>query len=135
MKATVQALIDAGPKLTHVGVLLLFTFLCFGILGAQLFAGSLRERCHVYVDGFGLLLTDATTACGGTYQCAGLETTVFALTEALNRSRTPAYTKSKSTRIGEQCTSLNVSAALPGDAFCCVPAMPPADSAAFYNSA
>jgi hypothetical protein len=41
---TVQALIDATPKLVHVGVLLLFTFICFGILGVQLFMGSLRGK-------------------------------------------------------------------------------------------
>ena len=35
MAATVQALIDAGPKLAHVGVLLVFIFCCFGILGVQ----------------------------------------------------------------------------------------------------
>lgn len=129
MAATVQALIDAGPRLTHVGVLVLLIFLCFGILGSQLFAGSLRQRCHVYVDGFGLLLTDAVVACGGTYQCAGLEETVFALTSSLNRSRVPAYTQSMG-----PCALLNVSAAQPGDAFCCVPALPPATSAAYYNS-
>lgn len=33
-RAIVQALIDAAPKLVHVGVLLFFIFICFGILGA-----------------------------------------------------------------------------------------------------
>ena len=35
MAATVQALIDAGPKLSHVGILVVFIFCCFGILGVQ----------------------------------------------------------------------------------------------------
>ena len=70
MAATVQALIDAGPKLTHVGILVLLIFLCFGILGSQLFSGSLRQRCHVYVDGFGLLLTDAVVAYVNTTRSA-----------------------------------------------------------------
>ena len=131
MAATVQALIDAAPKLLHVGVLLLFTFLCFGILGAQLFSGSLRGRCHVYAPGFGvpgdLLLADALTPCNGQNKCAGLQEAVYALTDLIDRSRTPVYTFSNNT-----CESplTKTKEAIVGDLFCCVPRLPPAERCA-----
>ena len=67
-----QALIDAGPRLLHVGTLLLFIFICFGILGVQLFRGALRERCHVYRESGHLALMHALEAvpCGGSNRCS-----------------------------------------------------------------
>lgn len=42
MGATVQAFLDATPKLGHVGLLAFFFFTCFGVLGVQLFMGNLQ---------------------------------------------------------------------------------------------
>ena len=45
LKRLVQAILDAIPRLISVGYVLAFIFLLFGILGTQLYAGLLRNRC------------------------------------------------------------------------------------------
>ena len=51
MRITVQALISATPRLMHVAMLCGFCFFVFGIVGVQLFSGTLRNRCHTAIDG------------------------------------------------------------------------------------
>jgi hypothetical protein len=49
MRKLVITLLESMPQLMDVGVLLSFAFFIFGIVGVQLFSGSLAKRCMIPV--------------------------------------------------------------------------------------
>ena len=126
----VSAFIGATPKLVHVAVLLLFTFLCFGILGNQLFMGALRQRCHIYLgEALGMVLIDADTPCGdgGINQCGGWRAAGHG--EIFNATWRPQFTYAQG-----ECSSVSTEAHGYGDVFCCAPRLAPLNSSAYYNA-
>ena len=126
----VSAFIGATPKLVHVAVLLLFTFLCFGILGNQLFMGALRQRCHIYLgEALGMVLIDADTPCGdgGINQCGGWRAAGHG--DIFNATWRPQFTYSQG-----ECSGVSTAAHGYGDVFCCVPRLAAAQLDAYYNA-
>jgi len=135
-RAIVQALIDATPKLVHVGSLLLFVFLCFAILGVQLFMGHARRRCHVLQsDG---TLSQAVGLQGAYAPCSasgdgGNQCAAFAGLATLN-GRKPQYATPPAKQWKElTCDHIDTSGYLTGDLFCCQPAPLPPNSPFYYN--
>ena len=47
MRILVMLLLDTLPMLGNVLLLCFFVFLIFGIIGVQLWAGLLRQRCYI----------------------------------------------------------------------------------------
>eukprot|EP00004_Rigifila_ramosa_P019174 TRINITY_DN4846_c0_g1_i3.p1 TRINITY_DN4846_c0_g1~~TRINITY_DN4846_c0_g1_i3.p1 ORF type:complete len:1566 (-),score=403.70 TRINITY_DN4846_c0_g1_i3:850-5007(-) len=66
MKILVNSILGSLPKLIDVFLLLGFLFLLFGIIGVQLWAGSLRKRCTSIADGSFDPLSDV---CGAGAEC------------------------------------------------------------------
>ncbi|KOO26444.1 voltage-gated ion channel superfamily [Chrysochromulina tobinii] len=135
-RAIVQALIDATPKLVHVGSLLLFVFLCFAILGVQLFMGHARRRCHVLQsDG---TLSQAVGLQGAYAPCSasgdgGNQCAAFAGLATLN-GRKPQYATPPAKQWKElTCDHIDTSGYLTGDLFCCQPAPLPPNSPFYFN--
>ena len=135
-RAIVQALIDATPKLVHVGSLLLFVFLCFAILGVQLFMGHARRRCHVLQsDG---TLSQAVGLQGAYAPCSasgdgGNQCAAFSGLATLN-GRKPKYVTPPTKQWKElTCDHIDTSGYLTGDFFCCQPAPLPPNSPLYVN--
>ena len=51
MRILVMLLLDTLPMLGNVLLLCFFVFFIFGIIGVQLWAGLLRQRCYVRQGG------------------------------------------------------------------------------------
>ena len=94
----------------------------------------MRQRCHIYSESYGglrpMLGMDAQP-CGGANVCnrryaAGYQEAGI----AANANITPSYTFDE-----RPCANLNVSLATDGDLYCCVPALPPANSSYYYGAA
>lgn len=139
MKATVQALLNAGPKLIHVGTLAFFVFLVFGILGVQLFTGELRKRCHVLSTAGTLVLADAEWPCGstGTNQCARFASAaLLASRNSTDSMSAPTlHTVPKGTLPPSCASAVGLGALPPGSLFCCEPVAPAEGAATWFNSA
>ena len=50
MRILVMLLLDTLPMLGNVLLLCFFVFFIFGIVGVQLWAGLLRQRCYIPQD-------------------------------------------------------------------------------------
>ena len=50
MRILVMLLLDTLPMLGNVLLLCFFVFFIFGIIGVQLWAGLLRQRCYIPDD-------------------------------------------------------------------------------------
>ena len=50
MRILVMLLLDTLPMLGNVLLLCFFVFFIFGIVGVQLWAGLLRQRCYIPED-------------------------------------------------------------------------------------
>ena len=50
MRVFVETIVKSGPALCNVVALLAFTIIMFSIMGVQLFAGSMNQRCYITTD-------------------------------------------------------------------------------------
>ena len=57
MRILVMLLLDTLPMLGNVLLLCFFVFFIFGIIGVQLWAGLLRQRCFIPDDKLQMILT------------------------------------------------------------------------------
>ena len=55
MRILVMLLLDTLPMLGNVLLLCFFVFFIFGIIGVQLWAGLLRQRCFISEEDFPLV--------------------------------------------------------------------------------
>ena len=56
MRILVMLLLDTLPMLGNVLLLCFFVFFIFGIIGVQLWAGLLRQRCYIPEDSVSTLV-------------------------------------------------------------------------------
>ena len=91
MRVLVRSLLDALPAMGSVVVLTSFIFLVFGIIGVQLFSGTLHHRCY-YDEAVALplarrLCSAGAHAAGGPLCTGRVEATIGSYARALHEIR------------------------------------------------